>query len=120
MAHTKVRDRESKLARESVRTAYLNRLSGGARSEAKRIVLSIEHLEEILSQIDAQKNAHLRSEKSYSQLALSMHGIGKKKAAVAVARKMLETFYCMLKTGELYRDIPSKVYQLKLRRYGLT
>ncbi len=70
-------------------------------------------LPNLAGQITAENN------KSYSQLALSMHGIGDQ-AAVAVARKMLETFYCMLKTGELYRDIPSKVYQLKLRRYGLT
>lgn len=46
--------------------------------------------------------------------------IGYKKSVVAVARKILETFYAMLRTGELYRDIPERVLNAKLRRYGLT
>lgn len=46
--------------------------------------------------------------------------IGYKKSVVAVARKILETFYAMLKSGELYRDIPERVLNAKLRRYGLT
>ncbi len=46
--------------------------------------------------------------------------IGYKKSVVAVARKILETFYAMLKSGELYRDIPERVLTAKLRRYGLT
>jgi transposase len=45
---------------------------------------------------------------------------GKKKAAVAVARKMLETFYVMLQNGELYRDVPMEVLNRKLKLYGLT
>lgn len=46
--------------------------------------------------------------------------VGYKKSVVAVARKILETYYAMLKTGELYRDIPERVLTAKLRRYGLT
>lgn len=46
--------------------------------------------------------------------------IGYKKAVVAVARKILETFRAMLHSGEIYRDIPERVLNAKLRRYGLT
>lgn len=45
--------------------------------------------------------------------------IGKKKASVAVARKIVEVFYVMLHTGEFYRDIPEKYFRTKLVRYGL-
>lgn len=46
--------------------------------------------------------------------------IGKKKAIVAVARKMVEVFYAMIKSGELYRFTPADVLEQKLRIYGLT
>jgi transposase len=46
--------------------------------------------------------------------------IGYKKSTVAVARKILETFYAMLRTGELYRDVPQRSLHAKLIRYGLT
>ncbi len=46
--------------------------------------------------------------------------IGYKKSVVAVARKILETFYAMIRSGELYRNIPERVLNAKLRRYGLT
>jgi transposase len=46
--------------------------------------------------------------------------IGKKKAVVAVARKMIETFFIMLRTGEFYRGVPPEIFQKKLQYYGLT
>ncbi len=45
--------------------------------------------------------------------------IGKKKAIVATARKMLETFYVMMRTGELYRGVPDVFIDQKMKRYGL-
>lgn len=45
--------------------------------------------------------------------------IGKKKASVAVGRKILEVFFSMLRSGEFYRDIPEKYFRSKLVRYGL-
>jgi len=45
---------------------------------------------------------------------------GKKKAAVAVARKMIETFYVMMRNGEFYRDVSTEVLNRKLKLYGLT
>ena len=45
--------------------------------------------------------------------------IGKKKAIVATARKMLETFYVMMQTGELYRDVPDEFVDQKMKKYGL-
>lgn len=46
--------------------------------------------------------------------------IGKNKAIVAIARKMLETFFVMIQTGELYRGIPIEVINKKLAFYGIT
>jgi len=45
--------------------------------------------------------------------------IGKKKAIVATARKMLETFFAMMRTGELYRDVPDEEIEKKMKHYGL-
>lgn len=45
--------------------------------------------------------------------------VGKKKAIVAAARKMLEVFYSMIRNGEMYRDMPSDVLQKKLKLYAL-
>lgn len=44
---------------------------------------------------------------------------GSKKAVVALARKMVEVLYTMIKTGELYRTMPDEVLNLKLKGYGL-
>jgi transposase len=46
-------------------------------------------------------------------------GIGKKKAAVAVARKMITTFYSMMNSGELYRGTTEKSRIRRLKHYGL-
>jgi transposase len=46
--------------------------------------------------------------------------IGKKKAIVAVARKMMETFYAMITNGELYRGVPQVFIDKKIKSYGLT
>ena len=46
--------------------------------------------------------------------------IGYKKSVVAVARKILETFHAMLRSGEFYRDLPERILNAKLKRYGLT
>lgn len=46
--------------------------------------------------------------------------IGKKKAIVAVARKMMETFYSMICNDTLYRGIPESIVLKKLNFYGLT
>lgn len=53
----------------------------------------------------------------YNRLRLN---IGYKKSVVAVARKILETFLAMLRSGEIYRDLSERVFNAKLRRYGLT
>jgi transposase len=45
--------------------------------------------------------------------------IGKKKAIVATARKMVETFYAIMKSGELYRGMPQEEIDKKMRHYGL-
>ena len=45
---------------------------------------------------------------------------GKKKAAVALSRKMLETLYHMFKNGELYRYMPEAKLEEKLKLYGIT
>ena len=45
--------------------------------------------------------------------------IGKKKAIVAVARKMVETFYAMINNGELYRGVTEEFLNNKLKLYGL-
>jgi transposase len=45
--------------------------------------------------------------------------IGKKKAIVATARKMIEIFYVMMKNGETYRGVPEEVIDEKMRHYGL-
>lgn len=45
--------------------------------------------------------------------------IGKKKAIVAVARKMLEVFYTMMRNGECYRSMPISDRQKKLKMYAL-
>ena len=45
---------------------------------------------------------------------------GKKKAAVALARKMLETLYHMSKNRELYRYMPEAKLENKLKVYGIT
>lgn len=44
---------------------------------------------------------------------------GKKRAIVAVARKMLITIYTMFQTGELYRSMPIEKLEKKIRYYGL-
>jgi len=43
---------------------------------------------------------------------------GSKKAIVAVARKMVERIYLMLKNGELYRTMTEEVLTKKLKTYG--
>ncbi len=48
------------------------------------------------------------------------HRIGKGKAIVAVARKMMETFYAMITKGELYRGVPLEFIDKKFKLYGLT
>lgn len=45
--------------------------------------------------------------------------IGKKKAIVAVARKMIETLYTMLKNGETYRGIDTATINKKLKYIGI-
>lgn len=45
--------------------------------------------------------------------------VGKKKAIVATARKMLETFHAMIKNGELYWGVPEEIIDKKMRTYGL-
>jgi len=45
---------------------------------------------------------------------------GKKIAKVALARKMLETIYVMLSTGEMFRDSWENMLPQKLKYYGLT
>lgn len=45
--------------------------------------------------------------------------IGKKKAIVATARKMMETFYAMFRSGELYWDVPEEIIEKKMKIYGL-
>jgi transposase len=45
--------------------------------------------------------------------------IGKKKAIVAAARKMVETFYAMMKSGELYWGMSQEVIDKKMKQYGL-
>lgn len=45
--------------------------------------------------------------------------IGKKKAIVATARKMLETFHAMMKNGELYWGVPNDIIEKKMKTYGL-
>jgi len=44
---------------------------------------------------------------------------GSRKAIVAVARKMLEVIYRMLKTGEFYRYMPELALEAKLKGYGI-
>jgi len=46
--------------------------------------------------------------------------IGRKKAIVAVSRKMLEVFYAMTRSGELYKFASSDFIYKKLKLYGLT
>lgn len=45
--------------------------------------------------------------------------IGKKKAIVAVARKMIETIYTMLKNGETYRNVEMETVTKKLKYNGI-
>jgi transposase len=45
--------------------------------------------------------------------------VGKKKAVVALARKMIEAFYAMCKNGELYRGVSNESLSKKIRSYGL-
>ena len=45
--------------------------------------------------------------------------IGKKKAIVATARKMVETFYAIMKSGELYWGAPEDIINKKMKKYGL-
>ena len=45
--------------------------------------------------------------------------IGKKKAIVATARKMMETFYAMITSGELYWGMPEEIIDKKMVFYGL-
>lgn len=44
---------------------------------------------------------------------------GSKRAVVALARKMVEVLFKMIKTGELYRTMPDDALKLKLKGYGL-
>ena len=48
-----------------------------------------------------------------------MYEIGKKKAIVAVARKMIETIYVMLQKKELYQGVSKELLYNKLKSYGL-
>lgn len=45
--------------------------------------------------------------------------IGKKKAIVATARKMVETFYAIMKSGEFYWGVPDEIIAKKMKSYGL-
>ncbi len=45
--------------------------------------------------------------------------IGKKKAIVAAARKMVEVFYAMIKNGEYYWGVPQEEIDKKMKKYGL-
>jgi transposase len=45
---------------------------------------------------------------------------GRKIAVVALARKMLEIQYTMLRTGEIFRDAPDGMLMRKMQLYGLT
>jgi transposase len=45
--------------------------------------------------------------------------IGKKKAIVATARKMMETFYAIMQGGEPYWGMPEEAIEKKMRTYGL-
>jgi transposase len=45
--------------------------------------------------------------------------IGKKKAIVATARKMVETFYAIMKSGEFYWGVPDEIILKKMKTYGL-
>lgn len=45
--------------------------------------------------------------------------IGKKKAIVAVSRKMIEIIYIMLKNGETYKDADPNKFSNKLKRIGI-
>lgn len=45
--------------------------------------------------------------------------IGKNKAIVAIARKMLESLFVMIQTGELYRGVPIEILDKKLAYYGI-
>lgn len=45
--------------------------------------------------------------------------IGKHKAIVATARKIVEIYYILLKNGETYRDFPELELNKKLHRYGI-
>lgn len=53
----------------------------------------------------------------YKKLAMR---IGKKKAIVAVSRKMMETFYAMMTNGEQYRGVPQSFIDKKFKLYGLS
>lgn len=46
--------------------------------------------------------------------------IGKKKAIVATARKMLEVFYVMITSGEYYRGMPEDMIFKKMKQYGIS
>ena len=192
------------LQNQSKRDTLALKLPVACQSEAKRLCKTLEQLEKSTEEIDNEMRKHLHAEKSYTQLAMSVPGIGekatftllafvgdgkrfkhagqvsyyagmtptvnisgqkshygriakrgcrqikrvitqcawgligsthggpiktfydrvmprigKKKAAVAVGRKILEVFFTMLRTGELYRGIPEKYYRAKLVRYGL-
>ena len=83
-------------------------LSGGCKP-IKRIILQ--------SAWSLTRSAHGGDlAKFYSNL---MPRAGKKKAAVALARKMLETLYHMFKNGELYRYMPASKLEDKLKAYGI-
>jgi len=43
----------------------------------------------------------------------------RKSAIVAVARKMIEVLYCMLKSGEMFRGMPDEVLEKKILSYGI-
>jgi transposase len=45
--------------------------------------------------------------------------VGKKKAIVATARKMVEVFYSMIKNGDCYRGVPEEEIYKKMKRNGL-
>ena len=44
---------------------------------------------------------------------------GKKKAIVAIARKMIELVYVLLKKGELYKFMPEEKLKYKLAYYKI-
>ena len=66
------------------------------------------------SLVRSNKGGYLK--KKYEVLS---HRIGKKKAIVAIARKMLEALYIMARNSKIYKYIDEPALEKKLRSYGL-